>query len=324
MPASATYAIRQTHLISSEGTFSSVPVTRILGAIPCYNEELSIGSVVLKSKKYVDEVLVIDDGSSDCTAQIAEAAGAVVIRHSINRGYGAALKSCFEYAKTNDFDLMIILDGDGQHDPEFIPVFLNRFKENNTDIIIGSRFLSEDVTIPLYRTVGMKVLDTITMLAGDIKTSDSQSGYRGYNRKAIKSIDIEEVSMGAGSEILTQAKNKDLHISEVPITARYDIKNTSSQHPFIHALDVLNSVLWHIVQKRPLIYIGIPGFVLVSVATLCSIWLLQLYIRTEYFSLPFAMLTAIFGIIGFLLLFMGLTFHIIGKIKQGLREIKSE
>jgi Glycosyltransferases involved in cell wall biogenesis len=311
----STSPIRQTKLLSVDGAFSPIPVPRVLGAIPCYNEELAIASLVLKSKKYVDEVVVIDDGSTDDTAQIAQEAGAVVIKHSTNKGYGAALKSCFSYARSSNFDLMIILDGDGQHDPDFIPVFLNRFEENNTDIVIGSRFLNNDKTIPLYRTAGMKVLDTFTKMAGNVTTTDSQCGYRGYNRKAIQSIDIREETMGAGSEILTQAKNLDLHISEVPIKVRYDVENPSSQNPFAHGFDVINSIIWHIVQKRPLLYIGVPGFVLVSIATMFGLLLLQLYNRSQYFSLPTAMLTAIFGIIGVIFLFMGLTFHIIKRIK---------
>jgi glycosyltransferase involved in cell wall biosynthesis len=93
---------------------------KILAAIPCYNEGLAIGSVVLKARRYVDAVLVVDDGSTDDTREVAQEAGAVVVSHEINKGYGAALRSCFAYAKTNEVDSMVILDGDGQHDPHYI------------------------------------------------------------------------------------------------------------------------------------------------------------------------------------------------------------
>ncbi len=97
-----------------------------IAAIPCYNEGLAIGSVVLKARKYVDKVLVVDDGSTDDTVEVATAAGAAVVSHVVNKGYGAAIRTCFNYAKENNFDVLITLDGDGQHDPSYIPEFINQ------------------------------------------------------------------------------------------------------------------------------------------------------------------------------------------------------
>ena len=99
---------------------------KTIAAIPCYNERIPIGSVVLKAIKHVDEVLVIDDGSTDDTVEVATAAGAAVVSHEVNKGYGAAIRTCFNYARENNFDIMIILDGDGQHDASYIPDFINQ------------------------------------------------------------------------------------------------------------------------------------------------------------------------------------------------------
>ena len=242
---------------------------KTIAAIPCYNEGLAIGSVVLKASRHVDEVLVVDDGSIDDTAAVAKAAGAVVVAHDKNKGYGAAIRSCFTYAKTNNADIMVILDGDGQHDPSKIPDFVHALTTNGADIVIGSRFLEKKNGkgngngIPRYRIAGLKVLNLSTQVAGNIKTTDSQSGYRAYGRKAIEKMRITnpDTFICAGSEILTQVKDHDLEVVEIPITARYDIDNISQKNPVAHGVGVLNSVIGLIAEKRPLVYIGLPGFI---------------------------------------------------------------
>jgi len=112
---------------------------KTLAAIPCHDEGLAIGSVVLKARKYVDCVLVVDDGSTDDTVEVSEEAGAAVVSHEVNKGYGAAIRSCFNYARENNFDVMVILDGDGQHDPSYIPEFINALRTNGADVVSNFR-----------------------------------------------------------------------------------------------------------------------------------------------------------------------------------------
>jgi len=127
----------------------------IIVAIPAYNEEETIAKEVLKAKKYADKIIVCDDGSADSTAEIAKSLGVDVIRHKRNLGYGAAIQSLFERAKRLDFDVLITLDGDGQHNPDDIPKVIKPIIDDEADIVIGSRFVGDSLfAMPWYRRIG--------------------------------------------------------------------------------------------------------------------------------------------------------------------------
>lgn len=243
----------------------------ILVAVPAYNEEVAIGSVVLRSLKYADEVMVIDDGSADNTAEVAALAGAKVVKHEKNGGYGAALRTCFENARKTKADIMIIIDADGQHSPDDIPKMVEEMVSAKSDIVIGSRFVDgneKNQKIPAYRKFGMKVLDTATVAGSGLNVSDTQSGFRAYSKKAIDRIRIGEGGMGAGSEILIEAADHDLKISEVPIKVRYDLKGTSSKNPIAHGFSVMNSIVGFVSMKKPMTFFGAPGLVMLGIGVL--------------------------------------------------------
>ena len=125
---------------------------KTIAAIPCFNEELYIGSVVLRAKEYVDQVIVIDDGSMDKTALVAGRANALVIKHSSNEGKGAAIRTAFDYAKEAGCKALVLLDGDGQHDPNYIPSLLKPVLDGKADMAVGSRYLGMRSSVPGYRT----------------------------------------------------------------------------------------------------------------------------------------------------------------------------
>jgi len=289
---------------------------KTLVAIPCYNESLMIASIVLRSRGFVNDVLVVDDGSTDHTGITAKEAGAIVITHETNRGYGAALSTCFEFARDNGFDVMVILDGDGQHDPAYIPEMIRKMKDTEADIVIGSRFIGSQNDVPLYRRIGLWILDRATRTSGGIETTDTQSGYRAYGKKAIETIFLSDELMGAGSEILTLAREQDLSVVEVPIRVRYDLQDTSTQNPVLHAIDVLAAIIWRSISRRPILFIAMPGFIL----TLAGIYGLVLSLQLDTGGNGFSPQILIFGLFimvcGIVALFMGLTITMLSRIRR--------
>jgi glycosyltransferase involved in cell wall biosynthesis len=248
-------------------------------AIPAYNEELSIGSIVARARRHADRVVVVDDGSDDGTADVAELVGAEVFRHVTNEGYGSAIRACFEIARDCDVDVLVTLDGDGQHNPDEIPQLIDEMRESGADIVIGSRFARgvKNRRIPRYRKFGMKVLDHATMLSSGLSLTDSQSGFRAYSRKALQAIDVSHNGMGVSSEIIIKAADSKLKIGETGILTRYDGIRDSSKGPMRHGFDVINSIIRLIAQKHPLSFFGVPGLFLLAAGAL--LFLRDVYAR---------------------------------------------
>jgi glycosyltransferase involved in cell wall biosynthesis len=289
---------------------------KVLAAMPAFNEEKYIAKTIVGARKYVDQVLVIDDGSSDSTKEIAEGLGAIVIRHEKNIGYGAALQSIFNKARELHVDALVILDADGQHNPEDVGRLLNALVECEADVAIGSRFLKDDhkEQIPGYRKVGMKVLDGATRIAGVAEISDSQSGFRAYGKKAIEVIQLSGEGMSAGSEILIQISDNNLKIAEVPIKVRYDIEDTSSQHPVRHGVSVLYKLIGLISYRRPLLTFGTPGLILVIIGIIAGSRAFTEYYITTRFPFILSMVSGMFLILGILLAITGLILNSIVMI----------
>ncbi|MCI4433410.1 MAG: glycosyltransferase family 2 protein [Nitrosopumilus sp.] len=233
-----------------------------IACIPTFNEESSIADMVKKSIPYVDKVIVCDDGSTDNTAKRAKESGAIVITHEKNQGYGAAIATLFDYARKQNAQIMITIDGDGQHNPDQIPLLLNAITTHNVDVVIGSRFLDDSTKASSYRKTGIKIITSAANYGTNFKVSDSQSGFRAYSKDAIDAIHPTEQGMSVSTEILLKISNKGLSIAEVPITISYD-GDTSEQHSIPHGVSVLMNTLKYVSIKHPLQFYGIPGLVLI-------------------------------------------------------------
>ena len=277
---------------------------RILACIPAFNEAKSIAEMISKSKNYVDGVLVYDDGSTDDTCEVARAAGATVIRNPENKGYGVAIRSLFQAAKEQDADIMVTLDSDGQHDPDQIPRLIDPLLKQGFDLVIGSRFIDGDSKekVPRYRSFGIKTITKLTEAASYPKITDSQSGFRAYNKNALSKINLFEDGMAVSTEILLRASEKKLLMTEVPITVRYDIKDRSTHNPITHGISVAYSVFQFISLRHPLAFYGIPGIALLGVAAYFMKNALDLFAATDYVSTNMILVAVGIAVVGVVLL----------------------
>jgi len=244
--------------------------------IPAYNEEKNIASILLRLKNISEYIIVCDDGSSDLTSEIAEKLGAIVVKHTKNLGYGAAIKTIFLKAQEINADALVTFDADGQHRIEDIDKILVPIKNNKADIVIGSRFLNDEQKISKYRKIGIKTITELTNITSGTKITDSQSGFRGYNRKTLENIKLTESGMGISTEILIKAKKSNFKIIEVPIIVSYE-GETSTHNSIIHGSSVIISTLKYVAMERPLTFYGIPGLVFLIIGVSFGLWAIQIF-----------------------------------------------
>lgn len=288
-------------------------IPRVMVAIPAYNEETSIGSVVLKARKHADEVIVVDDGSRDSTAEIARLAGAHVIRHARNLGKGMAIRSAFLFAREKAPDVLVLIDGDHQHDPEEIPELVKPVLDSECDVSLGVRW-GKTAEMPLYRRIGKRTLDYATSAC--VKNgmlTDSQCGFRAFSKKAYMELEPEVTGIGTESQILVEAQENGLVISETDVNCRYDVDG-STLKPGRHGMKVLGTVVSVISERRPLFYFGMPGAALVVMGAVMAVMTMQGYFTSGEFAIGYAFLMLLFTVVGVLSLFIGIVLNAVRRI----------
>ncbi len=250
---------------------------KITIGIPAYNEEKNIASIITKLKKITDSIIVCDDGSSDMTSDISKNLGAIVITHKKNMGYGVAINSIFQKAKELNIDLLVTFDADGQHRVEDIEKVVEPIKNNTADLVIGSRFLDKKSNVPNYRKIGIKVITKITNVSIKKKLTDSQSGFRAYNKQVLSQISPSDIGMGISTEILIKSSSKGLRIMEVPVTILYS-GDTSTHNPVSHGTSVLLSTIKFTSIEHPLKFYGIPSVIFLIIGGIFTTLAIQYYI----------------------------------------------
>jgi len=277
---------------------------KIVAAIPCFNEERFIGSVVVKTKKYVDQVIVIDDGSADATGDVAAEAGAVVYRHDRNRGYGAAIRNALSKGRELEADVLVILDGDGQHDPGDIPGLIKPLLDGEADVVVGSRFLRKGKPPPSYRRLGQRILTAVTNVGSGQKISDSQSGFRAYSAKALRQLNLAENGMSVSSEMQFAISKAGLKVTEVPIEVSYT--GQAKRSPLGHGIGVLGRVLVLFSLRQPLLLFGLPGLAFLTAGLVIGVRVLSVYGRIHELAVGNALGAILLCLAGLLAVFAAL------------------
>lgn len=289
---------------------------KIAIGLPAYNEEQNIGKIITQLKQYTDTIIVCNDGSNDSTALIAEKSGAVVINHPKNLGYGASIRSLFNKGKEIECDVLVTFDADGQHDVKDIESVMQPILDQEADMVIGSRFLDKNSSIPKYRKMGIKVITKITNTSIGKDITDSQSGFRAYSKKILNAITPSDYGMGVSTEILIKASKMNFKVIEVPIIVSYE-GNTSTHHPVSHGVLVIVSTLKFVSIEHPLKFYGLPGIFFLTLGLFFILWTIQGFTDTRQVITNLALLGIGSTILGAMLMMTSIMlFSLVSVVRE--------
>ena len=280
--------------------------------IPAYNEERAIGSVVLLAKEY-GKVHVIDDGSVDRTAEIAQKAGANVIAHKKNMGYGAAMKSALAAARKMDASAFVFMDADGQHDAREIPIVAAPVLGGNADLCQGSRFLGKFVSAPVGRREGVAFINKLTSAHNGEKEVDAQCGFRAISRKAAEKIMIGADGYAGSADMVASAQQAGLRVVEVPVHVKYF---SDRNNPFQQGAGLVDYVAGQVIRKNPLALFAGVGTIMLAISALLGVFVVDTFYTRHELATGSAFLTVFFGIAGMIMVLIGLNLYTLKKVLE--------
>lgn len=270
--------------------------------------------MVLRTKLYADRVIVVDDGSSDHTAEVAALAGAEVLRHTKNKGKGAALRTGFE--ALNGEQIIITIDADGQHDPANISDLVKPIMKGDADMVNGSRYINGNrKDTPIYRRLGQIILDKATNMnmRSELNVTDTQSGFRAFAAGTKDVFRFQQDGLAIESEMLADAAAAGLRIKEVEIGVRYDVDG-SSEHPVAHGVRVLVKVLHDMELRRPLYYFTAPGIVMAGLGIEMGLEFLRMFYHGGSLQYGPTLLMVLLTLVGSFMALTGIILHSISTL----------
>jgi glycosyltransferase involved in cell wall biosynthesis len=215
-----------------------VPETWVV--IPLYNEGTVIGDVVRELRKDLPDVVCVDDGSADSSAAEARDAGAVVVRHAVNLGQGAALQTGICYAlRDPDMRYLVTFDADGQHRPEDAVGMLEQLRQGDADVVFGSRFLGSSKDAGWAKRLVLRAAVAYSNLTTHVRLTDAHNGLRAMNRRAAETLDIRQDRMAHASEIVAQVGQAKLRVAEHPVHILYTEYSKSKGQSMLNAVNIV-------------------------------------------------------------------------------------
>jgi len=306
-------------LSESHNESTSNKAIEILVCIPTYNAESTIKEAILQCKEFADQVLVINDGSTDNSEMVAREVGAEVLTHKVNQGYGGAIKTSLHEGLKRNAKVTITFDADLQHDAKDIPKLIKPILSDEADMVIGSRFLDDTDKVKPYRKFGIKLITRMvnSFTKNDIK--DAESGFRAFSQQAIRQIlpALETEGMGMSAEILLKASVHKLKIIEVSRKELYPegIK-TSSKNPLRHGLSVLLTIFKLIVETKPLQAFGIPSILFFIASGISTYFVVDFYNNVGRLPLGLTVFTMLLVSIAFFLILAAIILYVLSRVSS--------
>lgn len=291
----------------------------VIAVIPAYNESDTIHEIVMQSRRYTSRIIVIDDGSTDNTANVCHALDVIVIRNSRRMGKGIALKRGLIEAMKYDIDIVVVLDADGQHDPSDIPKLTAPIEQLEADIVIGSRYSEKVIQeFPLMRKFGLSIINRFNSYLIKTRIKDSQSGFRAYGKSVVeKVVSYTSTGYGVETEQLALADLYGYRIVEVPVNIRYKgLRHTSKTNSIIHGMIIIFTIIRLAVEKKPLLIFGLSGLILLLGSIYTATHLMALFNDSRYFSIPLALITLGLVFIGSLFILVAVILYVLRKIRE--------
>ena len=306
---------------SDDDAVYALDLSRVVAIIPAFNEERNVGSVVLRLRHVLDSVIVVNDGSHDATEEVARLAGAQVISHPTNRGYGAAIRTGLAAAQKLDPRAVVLMDADGQHRVEDVVDLVRPIVEDEADVAVGSRFADDRTQVPRMRKVAQHGLTWLSNVGSGVKLTDSQSGMRAFGPRALAALLLSSTSMAAASEMQFLASDAQLRVCEVPIEIRYfgEVK----RNPIGQGLDVLNGILRMVSLRHPLLFFGLPGLIVLALGLWLALDVVQTFDRVHILLVGQLIFAVAFVIIGILSMFTAVVLNAVQGLRQELRSRQS-